>query len=1021
MLGSRHQSVLKEIDAARCVGHWSTVRSLAAKVSKHGSPGQVFSTTVVSEAELEEHLLELEWDPQSHWGDECSINFAGDDTQVTVHYPMSIPSSRFLEGVERRLLKVAKHSMTEEEEYQFKVVLAKVYFYSSKFDPCQGTIGELATSIADESTLSPAYSKQLYMAQMTMRGIVLEMEGKRAAAHALYEKAVVALKEKVSSQAAIVVPRGSEPGAKAGSQEELVNWAEEALYRRAMMSLALGDNASGTRELSSYLRTMDSVTPTSFRAFRRLRANRLYMHMLRQAVKAAAPDSSATAETRGEVMAAHRRQIALLKTWYAFPKANETHEEVLHEADSAVRDWDLVRAYARVDLLRLLELLYEAVHLTYNSPQVLRHLVHTLIRVGDYHEASLALSTYRMLVERQLERVKKAIAGGSEASVVFGADTESIDSILRTAAVGARLHLVHLGSAHECLSVIHFARDVTDSMEACDPEHRVAPAAALHIQAQLALWKGAAHGRLAQRSRDPDNRAEHHGAALQLLQQAVEQSPGLYDAHYHLALEQALGARNVSAATAAAKRAVELDASRLEAWHLLALLSTARKDYAQAQKICTVAMKQSDWWETYNRIRQGPADAGVPAQPGSVETGMLFFDLAMTHMAIEAQRRGFDVFLEAQPQLFALYGCVYGPVVGAADGPDDASAAMDSARISVDALPADGTMTPSLASGRRSMARSLARTVFSKHTRHASHGGSAREASSGARPALPVQAASADAPEPPSPLASYTQGRSAVPKLPDSPKRQRSMPHLRRASGDSSATSPEVPTEAYFDSLSQLVGRAGAGAGSGGRSHVVAAMGASNSVYYTPVATRLTHQRREAKRALCSLWLATAAAFVALQRLDEAADAISEALAACPESPAALAMRGHLHIAEHRLLPALNEFHAAVSLEPSCIRASVGLARVEYLLGRRDVALGLLKNLTRAHGWSDPEAWFWLARIERELALEHPAAENPTPDADHACQAAPSMAMMRRALEYAVYALDLEDSQPVRAFSVLRP
>ncbi|KAJ2076802.1 hypothetical protein H4R24_005496 [Coemansia sp. RSA 988] len=1016
MLGSRYQSVLKEIDAARCVGHWSAVRSLAAKLSKHGSPGQAFSTTVISEAELEEHLLELEWDPQSHWSDECNMNATSNDTQVTVHYPMSIPNSKFLEGVERRLLKVAKHPMTDEEEYQYKVVLAKIYFYSSKFDSCQEAISKLSTSIADENALSPAYAKQLYMAQMTMRGIMLEMDGKRAAAYALYDQAVVALKKKVSSQAAIVVPRGSEPGAKTGYQEELVNWAEEALYRRAMMSVALGDNTGGMHELASYLRTMDGVTPTTFRAFRRLRANRLYMRMIRQAVKAAAPDRGVAAETRDDAMAAHQRQMALLKTCYAFPKASETHEEVLHETDSAVRDWDVLGAFTRVDLLKLLELLYEAVHLTYNSPQVLRHLVHTLIRVGDYHEASLALSTYRMLVERQLERVRKAVTGGSETSVVFGPNTESIDNILRTAAVGARLHLVHLGSAHECLSVIHFARDVADSMEACDPEHRVAPPAALHIQAQLALWKGAAHGRLAQRSRDPDNRAEHHTAALLLLQQAVEQSPLLYDAHYHLALEQALGARNVAAATAAAKQAVELDAGRLEAWHLLALLSTARKDYAQAQQICTVAMRQSDWWETYNRICQSPTEVGEPVKPGSVETGMLFFDLTMTHMAIEAQRRGFDVCLEAQPQLFALYGCVYGPVVGAADGPDDASAAMDSARISVDALPTNGSWAPSLASGRRSLARSLARTVFSKHARHASHGGSARDAPSNARPALPIQPESVDAPEPPVPSASHTQGRSAVPRLSDSPKRQRSMPHLRRASGDSSATSPEVPTEAYFDSLSQLVGRAGAGSGSGGRSHVVAAMSASNSVYYTPVATRLAYQRREARHALCSLWLATAAAFVALQRLDEAADAIAEALAACPESPAALAMRGHLHVGEHRLLPALNEFHAAVSLEPSCIRASVGLARVEYLLGRRDVALGLLKNLTRAHGWSDPEAWFWLARIERELALEHPVSD-PAPDAGHT----PSIPMMRRALEYAVYALDLEDSQPVRPFSILRP
>ncbi|KAJ2475121.1 hypothetical protein IWW56_005559, partial [Coemansia sp. RSA 2131] len=70
MLSSRHQSVLKEIDAARCVGSWSTVSALAAKLSKHGSPGHVFASIVGSEAELEEYLAKVEWSPQEHWSDD---------------------------------------------------------------------------------------------------------------------------------------------------------------------------------------------------------------------------------------------------------------------------------------------------------------------------------------------------------------------------------------------------------------------------------------------------------------------------------------------------------------------------------------------------------------------------------------------------------------------------------------------------------------------------------------------------------------------------------------------------------------------------------------------------------------------------------------------------------------------------------------------------------------------------------------------------------------------------------------
>ncbi|KAJ2367117.1 hypothetical protein IW150_005755, partial [Coemansia sp. RSA 2607] len=51
-------------------------------------------------------------------------------------------------------------------------------------------------------------------------------------------------------------------------------------------------------------------------------------------------------------------------------------------------------------------------------------------------------------------------------------------------------------------------------------------------------------------------------------------------------------------------------------------------------------------------------------------------------------------------------------------------------------------------------------------------------------------------------------------------------------------------------------------------------------------------------------------------------------------------------------------------------------------------------------------AWYWLGRVERELAGEQEGAGN-----EH---------LIRRALEYTTYALDLETTQPVRPFSILR-
>ncbi|KAJ1890985.1 hypothetical protein LPJ81_005827, partial [Coemansia sp. IMI 209127] len=485
--------------------------------------------------------------------------------------------------------------MSPDEAYQYKVILAKIYFHNGKFDRCKEMISSLPDEMNESSELSPAYTKHMFLALMVMRGIILEMDDDLARAHETYDKALAAFGDSLGSQSDIVVPRNLGAGnTGTSSKEELVNWPEEALYRRALLALSLGDNVNGLVELASYLHHLDNVAPPTFRALRRIRANSLYMLTMRTSLKDGAYISP---EVKLDIIQGHRRQIALLKTIYGFPRADETHKEVLEEADSAYSDWMLIHAYSRMESLCLLELLYETASLTYNSPRVLRYLMHTLIRFGDYHEARLALSTYLVLVERQMAGVKKiisaAISDGSDYSNANGADSESLENILESVISGAQLYLTHLSEPHECLSLIHFANDLIDDVESKDPNHAVVPEVSQDIKARLALWKGAVHGRLAQKSREPKNRADHHSAALHLLHYAVEQSPRSYDAHYQLALELAIGARDVTAATVAAKLAVMLDPKRLEAWHVLALLSTSRKDFAKAYQICETALRQS--------------------------------------------------------------------------------------------------------------------------------------------------------------------------------------------------------------------------------------------------------------------------------------------------------------------------------------------------------------------------------------------------------------------------------------------
>ncbi|KAJ2458652.1 hypothetical protein GGI02_005984, partial [Coemansia sp. RSA 2322] len=215
-----------------------------------------FSTIISNEARLEEQQLAVAWDPQAHWRDEGEFRVRdkeGSDLGLQIHYPMHFSDHSSLSSIENDMMLVGKQKMTSEEEYQFKVVLAKIYFYGGKFDQCRTTLDSLPKALGSDFALSPAYVKQLYMAQMVMQGIAEEMQGNLVLAHEIYEQAILEFKDKLSSQSVIVVPRSSS----SSGHEELINWPEEALYRRAMVLLAMGDKTRGARALLSYIRQMD--------------------------------------------------------------------------------------------------------------------------------------------------------------------------------------------------------------------------------------------------------------------------------------------------------------------------------------------------------------------------------------------------------------------------------------------------------------------------------------------------------------------------------------------------------------------------------------------------------------------------------------------------------------------------------------------------------------------------------------------------------------------------------------------
>jgi hypothetical protein len=113
------------------------------------------------------------------------------------------------------------------------------------------------------------------------------------------------------------------------------------------------------------------------------------------------------------------------------------------------------------------------------------------------------------------------------------------------------------------------------------------------------------------------------------------------------------------------KQSLQLDSSRVRAWHLLALLMSANKDLEGALRVCQVGIETSEWevQEDGNGDKQGTAVEGEDV-----------LGLMVTRVALEDALYGPEKALTHMNSLFVLYGRVF-----AGDGGGSAASEINSA------------------------------------------------------------------------------------------------------------------------------------------------------------------------------------------------------------------------------------------------------------------------------------------------------------------------------------------------------
>ncbi|KAG0014581.1 hypothetical protein BGZ81_000368 [Podila clonocystis] len=161
--------------------------------------------------------------------------------------------------------------------------------------------------------------------------------------------------------------------------------------------------------------------------------------------------------------------------------------------------------------------------------------------------------------------------------------------------------------------------------------------------------------------------------------------------------------------------------------------------------------------------------------------------------------------------------------------------------------------------------------------------------------------------------------------------------------------------------------------------------------------TKSVQRVARANKVLASLWLLSASTFRRLDRMEEALKAVEEAERIDASNPDIWYQLGLLYAAQADRETAQASYAKALALAPYHPAALTRLGQSYLQVGSVEMAEGVLDTTTKSLGWNSAEAWFYLGKVFE------------------------TSGRLSRAKECLWYALDLEQSRPIREFAESLP
>ncbi|KAF9467554.1 hypothetical protein BDZ94DRAFT_1155674 [Collybia nuda] len=366
---------------------------------------------------------------------------------------------------------------------------------------------------------------------------------------------------------------------------ELWRWVERLIWRATVLSSRIGnihEDANGNNPMSIWTwlgqySVCSVYWPANFRTVHRSTISSLYLRALimrhghKPNKSLPLPDSRKSPPWLPSARTVVNDYRAILSVSTSFPRAGQHNIQVEDFIDLCVGVWETSGAVGD-HAGWVLDVLWWATRLTFNSYRILRHMTRLLYASGDTPLAKRTLRLYIQVVGKAWQASGETLTD----------DTDENDSWVETLISGSRM-LCKSASVTPGLEGIKDAREAGVCIEKArtrlDKNNT-------HLVARVNLAEGIWHSAMALAEQDPHTRPKHFSDAHSLFLQSIETHP-TPSAYFHLALSFARPGpyQDLTSAIENAGSAVEGDATEIRYWHLLGLLLAAKEQWKAANEI----------------------------------------------------------------------------------------------------------------------------------------------------------------------------------------------------------------------------------------------------------------------------------------------------------------------------------------------------------------------------------------------------------------------------------------------------